>query len=79
MKYGFKLSLLLMMVLTAGCNMEEKTDEATRQSAAVFPKGEILSSNNFTGTVWLHMMGASDSTLHARFGNVSFEPTARTN
>ena len=25
------------------------------------------------------MMGAGDSTLHARFGNVSFEPSARTN
>lgn len=25
------------------------------------------------------MMGAEDSTLHARFGNVTFEPKARTN
>ena len=79
MKYGFKFSLFLMMVLIAGCNMEEKIYEASRQSVAVFPKGEILSSDNFTGTVWLHMMGAEDSTLYARFGNVTFEPTARTN
>lgn len=79
MKYSVKYSLFFLIILTAGCNMEEKTNETTRQSVAVFPKGEILSSNNFTGTVWLHMMGANDSTLHARFGNVTFEPKARTN
>ena len=79
MKHGFKYSLLLLIILTAGCNIEEKTDDGTKQRATVFPKGEILSSDNFSGTVWLHMMGAEDSTLHARFGNVTFEPKARTN
>ena len=56
-----------------------ETEEAIPQSVAVFPKGEILSSANFSGTVWLNMMGARDSTLHARFGNVTFEAKARTN
>ena len=79
MKHSFKYSLLLLIILTAGCNIEEKTDDGTKQIATVFPKGEILSSDNFSGTVWLHMMGAGDSTLHARYGNVSFEPKARTN
>ncbi|OGC03612.1 cupin [candidate division KSB1 bacterium RBG_16_48_16] len=59
--------------------MEKKTDQPTPQSDPVFPKGEIITSDNFTGTVWVHMMGATDTTLHAKFGNVTFEPKARTN
>ncbi|MFH0757669.1 MAG: carboxymuconolactone decarboxylase family protein [Bacteroidota bacterium] len=70
---------VLTEVLFADCSMEKKTDETIVQSEPLFPKGEIISSSNFTGTVWLHMMGANDPTLHARFGNVTFEPKARTN
>ena len=39
MKHGFKYSLLLLIILTAGCNIEEKTDDGTKQIATVFPKG----------------------------------------
>jgi quercetin dioxygenase-like cupin family protein len=79
MKHSSTFSLLFLMVLSVACTMEDNTDEPIQQSDPAFPKGEILSSNNFTGTVWLQMMGAEDSTLHARFGNVTFEPKARTN
>ncbi len=79
MKYRIKYILLFLMVLFVTCNLEKKVDEPTIQSDPVFPRGEILDSDNFSGSVWLHMMGAQDSTLHARFGNVSFEPGARTN
>jgi quercetin dioxygenase-like cupin family protein len=79
MKYGIKYIPILLVILAAGCNTERKTGQPTVQSDPVFPKGEILDSDNFTGTVWLHMMGAEDSSLHARFGHVTFEPTARTN
>ena len=79
MKYIIKYSLLFLIILIAGCNMEKKTEVPIQQSVTVFPKGEILSSDNFSGTVWLHMMGANDNTLYARFGNVTFEPKARTN
>jgi hypothetical protein len=51
-----------------------KTEEVAQNSESVFPKGEKLESENFTGTVWLQMMGARDTTLHARFGNVTFAP-----
>jgi len=79
MKHIYTSSLVLLIILIAACNHEKKTDQAIKPGNPVFPKGEILSSDNFSGTVWLHMMGAGDSTLHARFGNVSFEPSARTN
>jgi quercetin dioxygenase-like cupin family protein len=79
MNNSIKYSLLFLIILIAGCNMEEKTDEENGKSEAVFDKGDLLISENFSGTVWLNMMGASDTSLHARFGNVSFEPGARTN
>ncbi len=79
MKYNFKYSLIFLIIVIASCNLEKKSDETIRQSETVFPKGEKITSENFSGTVWLKMMGANDSTLHARFGNVTFEPKARTN
>jgi len=74
--------LITLILLIEGCNAGNKTNErteTTQKSESVFPKGEKLDSENFTGTVWLQMMGANDTTLHARFGNVTFEPKARTN
>jgi quercetin dioxygenase-like cupin family protein len=72
-------TLLFLTLLIAACNTEKKPAETTRQNESVFPKGEKTNSENFTGTVWLQMMGANDTTLYARFGNVTFAPKARTN
>jgi len=79
MKWNLKYSLLLLVIIIASCNTDIKTKETNPQSASVFPKGEKINSKNFSGTVWLYMMGAEDSTLHAKFGNVTFEPKVRTN
>jgi quercetin dioxygenase-like cupin family protein len=79
MKNRFKIGLLFLVIIIAGCNTQENTNEINNQNESVFPKGEKLDSPNFTGIVWLQMMGANDSTLYARFGNVTFEPKARTN
>jgi hypothetical protein len=68
MKNSIIFSLLFLIILNVGCNMEKKTDERIRPNDPVFPKGEKITSKNFTGTVWLYMMGANDSTLHVRFG-----------
>ncbi len=78
MKSNFKFSLFLLMILFVACNT--KQSEKTEQKIdPVFPKGEKITNNNFTGTVWLNMMGAKDTSLHASFGHVTFEPGARTN
>ena len=79
MKYRIKFSLLFLVIIIASCNMEKKTNETNTQVESAFPKGEKIASENFTGEVWVHMMGANDSTLHTRFGNVTFAPKARTN
>ncbi len=79
MKYSFKSNLLLLVILISSCNLEKKTDETIRQDEPIFPKGEKITNNNFAGTAYLHMMGATDTTLHVSYGNVTFEPKARTN
>lgn len=50
-----------------------------RVNESCFLEGQLLNSPNFTGQVWLNMMGAKDSTLHTSYGNVTFAPGGRTN
>lgn len=45
----------------------------------VFPKGEVISNTNFTGTILLQMPGNNDSIYNTSIGNVTFEPGTRTN
>jgi len=71
------VGLMAIMVLMVGCNHQQT--ESTKQAETVFPKGEIITKNNFAGTAYLQMMGAKDTTLHASIGHVTFEPKARTN
>lgn len=73
MKHVFKSSLIFLTFLIAACNTEKKTTEP------IFPIGEKITNDNFAGTAYLNMMGAKDTTLHAGFGLVTFEPKARTN
>jgi len=72
-------TLVFLAFMIAACNTEKKPAETTQQNESVFPKGDKINSENFTGTVWLQMMGTNDTTLHVRFGNVTFAPKARTN
>jgi len=50
-----------------------------KKTALVFPKGDVITNNNFTGTAWLQMLVNNDSTYYTSIGNVTFEPKARTN
>ncbi len=48
-------------------------------SKLIFPAGEKITNNNFTGTAYLQPLIASDSVNQTSVGNVTFEPGARTN
>lgn len=50
-----------------------------QKTELVFPQGNKITNNNFTGTAWLQMLVNSDSIYNASIGNVTFEPGARTN
>ncbi|NCU05009.1 MAG: carboxymuconolactone decarboxylase, partial [Chitinophagaceae bacterium] len=45
----------------------------------IFPTGDKITNNNFTGTAYLQPLVASDSLNQTSVGNVTFEPGARTN
>lgn len=78
-KFNVKYSLLFLIILIISCNTEKKADETIGQGEAIFPKGEKITNDNFAGTAYLYMMGARDTSLHVSYGNVTFEPKARTN
>lgn len=74
-----KVVPVLMMALIFGCT-NHRTDKAMKQNTeTIFPKGEKITNNYFSGTAWLQMLVNNDSTYNTSIGNVTFEPGARTN
>jgi quercetin dioxygenase-like cupin family protein/alkylhydroperoxidase/carboxymuconolactone decarboxylase family protein YurZ len=47
--------------------------------STVFPRGRRITSDNFTGSVWVEMLVTEQEVFGSRIGNVTFEPGARTN
>lgn len=48
-------------------------------SKMIFPKGDKITNNNFTGTAFLQMLVQPDTIYNTQIGNVTFEPGARSN
>jgi 4-carboxymuconolactone decarboxylase len=46
---------------------------------SIFPKGEKVSPDYFTGTAWLNILVPQDETKSYAVGNVLFEPGSRNN
>jgi quercetin dioxygenase-like cupin family protein len=65
-------------VLAVACINQQPEAAKGTTSDLVFPKGEKINSNNFTGVAWLQMLVTNDSTYNTSIGNVTFEPRART-
>lgn len=53
------------------------TTSAIAQTAPVFPKGEIATVNNHTGTVWLKELNVADSVIDCNIAQATFEPGAK--
>lgn len=68
------ISLLSVLMVTSCCT---KSNTAIGKSD-IFPKGEKVTNSNFTGSVWLQMLGQNEKSLNTNVGNVTFEPKART-
>lgn len=76
MKLYLQYIHLLCLILLAACN--HKAEMNSSNNAPVFPKGEKITNDNFTGTAYLQMLIAADSLNAMAVGNVTFEPGART-
>lgn len=70
---------ITITVLMVGCNTKQPETPMKQNPELVFPKGDQITNNNFTGTAWLQMLVNNDSIYNASIGNVTFEPKARTN
>lgn len=79
MKHHLKYILPLVTVLLTACNNNQKMENTKQQNEPVFPRGEKVVSENFTGTVWLNYLSETDTIHNVNIGSVTFEPSARTN
>ncbi|MFZ1527564.1 MAG: cupin domain-containing protein [Ferruginibacter sp.] len=68
--------LLLCLIVLAACNNKAEINNSNNEF--VFPKGEKITNDNFTGISYLQMLIAADSLNPIAVGNVTFEPGART-
>jgi len=75
MKPNLQYLLLLCLIVLAACNNKAEMNKSNNE--LVFPKGEKIVSDHFTGTTYLQMLIAADSLNPIAVGNVTFEPGAR--
>jgi len=64
---------------TANTDTNNKTEMEEQNNTALFPRGEKLSNEWFSGTAFLHPLLARDKNNDFALGSVTFEPGARTN
>jgi quercetin dioxygenase-like cupin family protein len=75
MKINLHYLLLLGLIVFVACNY---TAEVTNsKNELLFPTGEKITNDNFTGTVYLQMLIAADSLNPTAVGKVTFDPGSR--
>lgn len=84
-KIRFNESILMVFAFCnaigiLSCNnivKEKNPDVGKTSTTVIFPKGEKVTNDNFTGSVYLHSLIEGDSLNPNSVGNVTFEPGAR--
>jgi len=73
--------LTLASFIFIGCNNESKKENNSGAEVIneVFPKGNLITNNYFTGKAWLNMLVTDKENFDLTAGKVLFEPGARTN
>lgn len=71
--------IITVLIVFAACNNNEGRQMVSDKGNLVFPTGEQITNNNFTGTVYLQSLITADSLNANAVGNVTFEPGARSN
>lgn len=79
MKSNFFLVVISILLFTA-CNDNQKQNKMkTENNTSLYPKGEKLPSDWFSGNAFLTPLVAQDHNNEFSAGSVTFEPGARTN
>lgn len=77
---GLKVAAVLLITLfQITLKAQTMNTNETQNIASIFPKGEPLSKEWFTGDAFIHMLVAKDKNNEFSAGSVMFDPTARTN
>ncbi|MGB6153338.1 MAG: cupin domain-containing protein [Pricia sp.] len=88
MKFEMRSIALCVMVSVLSCKEQNSAKEQTIDTEAVmvepetspiFPKGNKITNDNFTGVAYVSMLVDADSLNPMYAGNVTFEAGARTN
>lgn len=79
MKNLFLVLAVMLAAWMSGCTNPQPGITKDQQTESLFPKGDLITNNNFSGAVWFNKMGETDTTMHVNYGNVTFDPGARTN
>ncbi|MDH3571678.1 MAG: carboxymuconolactone decarboxylase family protein, partial [Gemmatimonadota bacterium] len=58
---------------------QHRSSPGNQVANTLFPKGRRITSDNFTGAVWVAMLATDEEAFGSRIGNVTFEPGSRTN
>lgn len=79
------LTLLLLITLAfTACGTEKKNNNDMKiadkkEVNRVFPKGNVINNDYFSGTAWLQMLVTDKENFDMTVGNVLFEPGCRNN
>lgn len=68
-----------ILIVTIGSLIISCSQHKEKTFLPPFSKGELVTNNNFTGTVWLNYLAETDSIHNVNIGSVTFAPGARTN
>lgn len=78
MKFKLQYFLPIIILAFSYCNNKKYLNASKELNPIIFPIGEKITNNNFTGTAYLQILIAADSLNATSVGNVTFEPGART-
>lgn len=78
----FILFSVVALLFTA-CNNSKNKDEmkiaTDKETNQIFPKGDKINNDYFSGTAWLQMLVTDKENFDLTIGNVIFEPGVRNN
>lgn len=78
-KEGAAAKEVLQNVLAQRGGAPQTTIQPVEQNKdTLFPKGQLITNDNFVGAAWLEQLVTSDKDNAIQVGNVTFEPGART-
>lgn len=84
MKKNSIVLLMTMSIAFSACSNNQKKNSVmenseNKETKLIFPKGNAINNDYFSGTAWLQMLATDTENFNATVGNVIFEPGVRNN